>query len=252
VTNIRFITNLWRNGLLLTPSSENSKHPFSDSQIDTKSMFWQASSKTSPVFLPQNLESAKEIDFVALLDHNIEASGVTITVEGADDDIFTGEDLESRTLSYNAEDIFAFVTPFTKQYARVNLAKTGDFTDYPQIATIVCGKYFEPNVNFRWDYAVGPAQDSSESDYSDSLNLFSQEKPNLDSWSLSFLGINDASASEIIEFIQYHKTIRAFVVIFDSDSSNSDSHWVRFSQTSRPRHEGIDYWTWDIELVEVK
>ena len=250
MTNIKFITNLWREGTMLIPSSENSKHPVSDTQIDTKAMFWQASSKTSPALLPQNLESAQEIDFIALLGHNIEASGITIKFEGADDDIFTGEDLESRTLSYNAEDIFAFVTPFTKQYVRVNLAKTGDFTNYPQIATIVCGKFFEPNVNFRWGYGKGP-KDFSEFDYSDSLNLFSQEKSKLDTWSFSFLGLNDVSVEEIIEFLEYHKTIKAFIVIFDSDNPNTDSHWVRFDNISIPRHEGIDYWTWDVDLIEV-
>lgn len=235
---------------MLSPSSENSKHPASDTQIDTKSMFWQAASLPAPAYLPQDLLTPQTINFIALLSHNIEATGVTIKFEGADDGDFDGGDLVSRTLAYRATDIFEFISPFTKQFVRVALEKGTDFTDYPIISTVVCGEYFKPNRNFKWGYEKGP-EDHSEGDFSDSMNLFSQERPNLDTWSISFEGLNDVSASQIISLLQDHKIVRAFVVAFDPDDTPNESHFVRFASVSRPRHEDFNNWTWEAELIEV-
>ncbi|NVM57166.1 MAG: hypothetical protein HWN51_03480, partial [Desulfobacterales bacterium] len=110
--------NRWREGTMLTPSSQDPQHPATDTQIDTKAMFWQASSKTSPANLPVNLGAAYEINFVVILDHNIESTGVTIKFEGADNSAFT-VGLVTRTLTYNETNIFAFITAFTKQYVRL-------------------------------------------------------------------------------------------------------------------------------------
>ena len=56
--------NFWRKGTMLTPSSEDSKHPATDTQIDTLEMYWQASAVNEAVILPNNLCGAKEINFV--------------------------------------------------------------------------------------------------------------------------------------------------------------------------------------------
>jgi len=93
--------NLWRKGTALMPSSEDPQHPATDTQIDTPSMFYRASSKVSPCTVPMTLPAAGgPIDFVAIIGHNIEATGVVITIEGANDAAFTAG-VVSRTMNKN-------------------------------------------------------------------------------------------------------------------------------------------------------
>lgn len=249
-TNVRFIKSLWRVGTMLSPSSQDPKHPATDTQIDTKAQFYKASSKSSPCNVPCDLGSAQEINFVAIHDHNFESSGVTIKFQGADNSAFSSG-LVTRTLSYNATDIFAFVTALTKRYVRVRLEKGTDFTDYPQFATVICGKYFEPSRTFVKSYSKG-REDFSEFEYSDSINLFAQDKPVLKKWVLPFKGLTNTDISSVLSLLEGCKTIKAFVVVFDYNSPNSDSHLVRFTELSSPEYQHVDYWNWEAPLIEVK
>lgn len=247
----RFIyNNLWRDGTMLTPSSEDSQHPAIDTQIDTKSMFYKASSKTSPCNIPNDLGSAQEVNFVAILGHNFESSGVTIKFQGADNSGFSSG-LVTRTLTYNAGDIFEFITPFTKRYVRVRLEKGSDFTDYPRVATIPCGKYFEPNCNFDWQYAEGDV-DPSRISYSDSMVVFAQEKDEIFRGRYFFASLDNTVATKVQELITLCGIHEAFIICFDYENANTQSRWVRLLNVSQPRAVFLNVWSWDCSIEEVK
>lgn len=252
MTTVRFLyDNKWRKGSILIPSSEDPKYPAMDTQVDSRLMFYRASSKTSPCNVPNDLGAAYEINFVSILGHNFESSGVTIKFQGADNSAFDSG-LETRTLSYNATDIFTFITSFTKRYVRVRLEKATDFTDYPQFSTILCGKYFEPNRSFVKPYQKG-RDDLSEIELAeDSGVLFSQEKPILDSWLLPFKGLNDTAKGEVLSLLEDCGIHKAFIVIFDYNNPNSDSHLVRLEGINPPEYQHVDYWNWEANIKEVK
>ena len=238
---------------MLTPSSENPQHPATDTQIDTLSMFCRASSKISPFTIPLNQGATPgAIDFVAILAHNIESSGVVITLEGDDVSTFDSGGFVSRTITYNATSIFEFVTTFTKQYVRLKLVKAGgDFTDYPQVATILVGSYFEPNCNFDWKYLEGDI-DPSKIEYSDSMVVFAQEKDEIFRGEYLFASLDDTAIVSVQELITLCGIHKAFIICFDYNNANTESHWVRLSGISRPGHAFHNIWNWDCPIEEVK
>lgn len=247
----RFIyNNRWRKGTMLTPSSEDPKHLATDTQIDTKEMYFKASSKSSPCNVPNDLGTAYEINSVAIIDHNFESSGVTIKFQGATNSAFT-TGIVTETLTYNATDIFKFFTPWTRQYVRVRLEKGTDFTDYPQFATVVCGKYFEPNIDYVKGYAPG-IEDPSEINFSDDMVLYAREKPVLKTWHLPYWSLDDASKAEIMLMMAECGKKKALVVVFDKALPNSDSHLVRIEDASSPEFQFISLWNWDLLIKEVK
>ena len=253
MSETRFIyNNLWRKGTALTPSSEDPQHPAVDTQMVTKSMYWQASVKTSPVTIPINQGATPgAIDFVAILAHNIESSGVVITLEGDAVSTFDSGAFVTRTISHNPTNIFEFVTTFTKQYVRLKLVKAaGDFTEYPKIATIFCGSYFEPNIDYVKGYAPG-REDYSEVELTDDLILFAQEKPVLKKWYLPYWALDDASKDEALALMEECGEHKAFIVVFDKASANTDSHLVRLEDLSDPVFQYFNKWDWEMAIKEV-
>lgn len=243
--------NRWKEGTMLTPSSQDPQHPATDTQIDSKSMFYKASSKTSPCNLPNDLGAAYEIDFVAILAHNIEPSGVTIKFQGADNAAFDSG-LVTRTLTHNAVNIFEFISAFTKRYVRLRLEKATDFTDYPLVATILCSKHFELNRSERPGYGWGP-EDPSVVEEGDSGVAFVCEKPRMKVGSFPFVGINDAVRAEILSFLDEAGVHSAFVLCFNYADPNNESVWVRNSEAVIPRWDGTsNSWIWELRVREVK
>lgn len=254
MANPRIIyNNLWKKGTVETPSSENPQHPSTDTQIDTLSMYYRALSKTSPCTIPMNLGATPSaIDFVAILGHNIESSGVVITLEGDDVNTFDSGGFVTRTITYNATNIFQFITTFTKQYVRLKLVKAaGDFTDYPQVATILCGAYFELNKTVGSGYEEG-YEDFSELGYSDSQVIFAQEKEIIEVRSLPFRGLDDATRANILLFFNECGIHKAFIICFDSTDANNKSHWVVNSELIAPRYQQDDCWHWQLNIREIK
>lgn len=247
----RFIyKSQWRDGTMLAPSSEDPQHPATDTQIDTLSMYWKASVKTSPVNIPINQGATPgAIDFVAILGHNIESSGVTIKFQGADNAAFDSG-LVTKTLTYYATNIFEFFTTFTKQYVRLRLEKGTDFTDYPQVATIVCGSYFEPNIDYVRGYAPG-REDYSDVELTDDLILFAQEKTVLKRWYLPYWALDDASKVKALALMEECGMHKAFIVVFDKASANTDSHIVRLEELSDPVFQFLDKWNWEMAIKEI-
>jgi len=244
--------NLWRQGTILTPSSEDSKHPATDTQIDTLEMYWKASALTSPVTIPINQGATPgAIDFIAILAHNIEAAGVVITLEGDDVATFDSGGFVSRTLTHNATNIFQFINTFTKQYVRLQLVRAaGNFPTHPQIATILCGNYTELNRRFAPEYEIGE-EDFSEEEYSDSQVLFAQEKETLNIRRYSYQALNGTSINEIFSMFEECKTIRAFIFCLNYKNPNSNTLWVRNSELNSPVcRNGV--WYWDMAIKEVR
>ena len=248
----RFIyNNLWREGTPLAASPiADPQHPLADTQIDTLSMCFKASAKTTPCTIPMDLGAAKEIDFVAILGHNIDSDAV-ITFEGATNSTFDAG-LVSRTLTYNATNVFEFFTAFTKQYVRIKLVSgNGDFSAAPQVATILCGSYFEPNCNFDWKYLEGDV-DLSEISYSDSMVVFAQEKDKIFRGEYLFASLNDTYATKVQELITLCGIHKAFVICFDYANANTQSRWVRLLEVSRPEAIFHDIWSWSCPIEEIK
>ena len=252
-TKPRFIyDNLWRKSketaIASTPAAE-AQHPVSDTQIDTLSMYWKSSNKAIVTqYIPMNLGAgAGAIDFIAILGHKID-SDATMTLQHADNAEFgSAVDIP---ITYNATNIFKFFTAFTHQWVRLKLYKAAGFTLIPQIATILCGSYFEPNRNFVVPYSQG-IEDYSEIELSDSINLFSQEKPRLKTWLLPFRGLNDASKVKVLALMDECGIHKAFVIVFDSDDANSDSHLVRLEELAAPENQHVGYWNWQMAIKEV-
>jgi len=248
----RFIyNNLWREGTPLTASPiADPQHPLADTQIDTLSMYFKASAATTPCTIPMDFGSAQKIDFVAILAHNID-NDATITIEGADNAAFDSG-LVSRTLTYNATNIFEFFANFTKQYVRIKLVSgNGDFSAAPQVAAVICGSYFEPNCNFDWRYLEGDV-DPSEISYSDSMVIFAQEKDEIFRGKYFFASLDDTAIISIQELITLCGIHKAFVICFDSANANTQSLWVRLLEISQPQAVFHNIWSWNCPVEEVK
>lgn len=242
--------NLWRKGTIGTPSSEDPNHPATDTQIDTREMYFKASSKASPCTVPCDLGSARTVNSVAILSHNFEASGVTIKFEGADDDAFTTNPV-TRTLVYNATDIFRYFSPMTKRHVRVNLEKGTNFTDYPQFAVVVCGEYSELNRRPIKGHTPG-RDDITEIEESDSRVIFAQEKAILETDRYIFQALDDTTKDLILAFLKECGIHKAFVWCTDYTSANASSFWVRNSEIINPVFQYPNVWNWEIMMKEIK
>lgn len=244
--------NLWRKGTALASSPvANPQHPVSDTQIDTLSMFFRASAATTPCTIPIDQGTTPgAIDFVAILAHNID-DDATITLEGADNEAFT-TGFVSRTLNHNVANIFEFVATFTKKYVRLKLVSgNGNFDAAPQVATILCGSYFELNRTVGLGYEEG-SEDFSEVEYSDAHVLFAQEKEIIDVKTLPFRGLDNATRENILFLFKEVGIHKAYIICFDSSDANNESHWIVNAELTNPKYEQADCWTWELRLREIK
>jgi len=232
-----------------TPTSEDPQHPDTDTQIDTLSMFWRSLNDTDdPTLLPCNLGGAEEVNFVAILGHNIPVTA-SIFFEGADDAAFAGPDLVTEAIAYNATNIFQFFTTFTKTWVRVRITTPGNPDDYIEIATILCGSYAELNRRFAPEYEIGE-EDFSEMEFGDSQTLFAQEKETLNIRRYSYQALNTASIAVIQAMFTECKTIKAFAFCHDYSAANTSTLWVRNSELNLPVcKNGVWYWNMVVEEI---
>lgn len=249
---IRFIyNNRWQDGTIgATLTSENPQHPATDTQIDTPSMFWRSLNDTDdPTLLPCDLDTGYDIDFVALLNHNI-PNTARIFFEGADDEVFGGPDLVTRELTHYATNIFEFITSFNKQWVRVRITTPGNPDNYIQIGTVVCGKYVQLNRRFAPVYEIGE-EDFSQQEYSDSQILFAQEKATLNIRRYSYQALDTASINEIQAMFQICKTIKAFAFCLDYSTPNTNTLWVRNAELNSPVCKPSMFWDWEMAVEEI-
>lgn len=89
MTKTRFIINLWNGGTIYSYNEQHPQHPAEDTQEDTKTLFWRTKDGTVANGWARNdLGTEKEIDFVALLNHNISASATLIRLYGCNEENF--------------------------------------------------------------------------------------------------------------------------------------------------------------------
>ncbi|MBA7671612.1 hypothetical protein ES703_79771 [subsurface metagenome] len=245
--------NLWKKGIALTPSpAADSQHPLSDTQLNTLNMYFKASTAATPCTMPMDLKAGtRSINFIAILGHNIE-SGATITFEEADNSGFNSP-TETPAFQWSAKNIFEFLaTPLTEQYVRLKLVKAGGFAAPPQVATILCGSYFELNRSEREGYGLGP-EDPSVVEEGDSGVAFVCEKPRMNVGNFPFVGISDAVKVQILSFLDKVGISDAFVLCFNYADPNNESIWVRNSEAVIPRWGGqANNWIWELRVREVK
>ena len=244
--------NFWRKGTALTLSSEDPKHPLTDTQIDTLSMYWKAGDLVAPATLPNNL-GAKEVDFVAILGHNFAdiGSGVTIYFEGDDDDTFATGNLVTKTIAYNATNIFQFFTAFTRSHVQLRLEKAaGNFDTHPQVAAILCGKYTELNRRPQKGYTLGK-DDITEIEESDSRVIFAQERTPLNEYRYIFEALDDTTKTAVLAFLEECRKNRGFVWCADYTAANANSFWVRNSEIVHPVFQYPNFWNWEISMREI-
>lgn len=241
--------NFWRKGTALTASpTADPQHPVSDTQIDTPSMYFKSSAATTPCTIPMDLGSAQEIDFVAILSHNID-SDAGIIFEGATNNAFDA-DLVSKGITYNATDIFQFFGAFTRRYVRLRLTKAGGFDAAPQVGTILCGSYSQFNRRPIKGYTLGK-EDITEIEESDSRVIFAQEKDVLNEYKYIFEALDDTTKDVILAFLEECRKNRAFVWCIDYRTPNSNSYFVRNSEIIYPVFQYPNFWNWQIAMREI-
>jgi len=254
MANPRIIyNNLWRKGgnALVSDPVADPQHPVSDTQIDTLSMYWKSSNQaTTPTYVPMDLKAgARSINFIAILGHNIDSDAGIIFQE---DTIWNfPHPTDTAALTWSATNIFHFLAaPLTEQFVRLKLTRGGGFTVKPQVATIVCGSYFELNKTGGLNYEEG-YEDFSELESSDSQVIFAQEKEIIEVRSLPFRGLDDATRANILLFFNECGIHKAFVICFDPTAANTNSYWVVNTELMSPRYQQNDCWHWQLTTREI-
>lgn len=199
-------------------------------------------------YIDINLGAAYEIDFLAILNHNI--GDVTITITGADDSAFS-VNVVNDTVTWNATDLYFFFSAArTKQYWRLQIEDIANALGYIQIGTIVLGKYFEPSRHYTNFYRRGK-RDPSGIQISDASVLYSSDKDDLEWGSFPFEGLNAASKTEIDAMLAECKRNKAFVIVHDPDNPNSDSFLMRMEELSDPESPHYLKYNWNLTCIEV-
>lgn len=193
--------------------------------------------------------AASEINFIAVLNHNI-SSSATIKWYGADDSAFT-VNLENVTIPYSANNIFYFLpSSHTKRYHRFFVQDETNPNSYIQTGPIIMGKYWQPNRSFSKNYTKGKPDDSII-DESFSLVEYAQDRPRRLSWSLPFdNALTEADAAEVISFFENVGLRYGFVICFDYNYPNSNSYFVKNTELIEPAYQHYDCWSWALKVRE--
>jgi len=200
-------------------------------------------------YASNNLSGAYSIDFIAILNHNI-SSSATIKAIGADDEDFTTNKVEE-IVTYNENDIFYFFdSAETKQYWKIEIQDPANPNSYIQYGHILLGTYTELNKAYGKDHEDGP-EDRSEEEYSSSLVLYGEKKESLQTWTLPYIGLNDASKSYIKDMLEEVGRVKSWIICFDYTSPNSNSYYVRNAEIIKPQYKHVDNWNWTASIIEV-
>lgn len=200
-------------------------------------------------YIEIDLGAAYEIDFVALLNHNIE-TGSTVKATGADDSAFS-VNVVNDTITWNADDLYFFFSAArTKRYWRIHIEDINNADGYIQIGTIILGKYFEPSRHYTNNFRRGK-RDPSDIQASDALVVYSSDKDDLEWGSFPFEGLNAASKTEIDAMLAECKRNKAFVIVHDPDNPNSDSFLMRMENLSDPESPHYLKYNWNLTCIEV-
>ena len=243
--------NYWRKGTAGTPSSQHPQFPLTDSKIDNFKQSWRTTACTGAEHTGWlDVGAAVEVDFLALLGHNL-GSSAAVTLYGADDE--SGTNQETAAVTWAAGNIFKFLaTPITKRFWKIVITDTTNPAGYLEFTTIILGKSWTPSRPHGAAYEYGP-EDFSTAELSDSLVLFGEEKPAPDSWALPFIGLDDAAAAEARALIAECQKVHGFVICTDPTAPTSaNTVFVLNTAISKPARRHTDYWLWALAIREVQ
>lgn len=200
-------------------------------------------------YIEIDLGAAYEINFVALLNHNIE-TGSTVKATGADDSAFS-VNVVNETITWNATNLYHFFSSAqTKRYWRIHIEDINNADGYIQIGTIFLGKYFEPTRHYTNFFTRGK-RDPSDSQASDASVLYSSDKDDLEVGSFPFEGLASADKTEIDAMLAECKRNKAFVIVHDSDNPNDDSFLMRMEELEDTESPHYQKYNWTLTCIEV-
>jgi hypothetical protein len=138
----------------------------------------------------------------------------------------------------------------TKRYWRLAIGDYDNPQGYTQVGPVVLAKYYELSRAHASPYQHGK-DDASELDFSDSLNLYAQERPRIDAKIYSFQGLDTSSSNEVLSLIEECGVHKPWVLCTDPTSPNTSSYFIRNADLSYPECQFPGYWNWEANLKEV-
>jgi len=243
--------NFWRDGAILSASSENPQFPAEYTQDDSRMLFTRTLDVTGAKTWVCDLGEALEYDFAGILGHNFTSGATPIKVEGADDAAFTIA-VVSDTLTYNGNNIFeTLAAARTKRYIRLSVTDGANPSAYLQIGVIVIGKGGALNRFHSQGYQEGQLN-ATEVEFSPSMNMFTvQERPGVEAKVLQFNGLNDVSAVVIKALIAECGIHKGWVIGLDAAAMNTSSTWVHLTELELPICQHNNFWTWAASISEI-
>lgn len=238
--------NLWKKGSIISKSGEQPAFPAEDTQNESPQFYWKSPTGTGAggERIDLDLGVATEVNFIALLNHNITSGATEIKLYGADDSGFT-TNVVSDSLTWAAGSIFQFLaTSRTKRYWRIKVIDASNPDTYIKIGPIFMAKYFQPSRTFVKGWADG-IEDFSEVFFTDSLVVTALERPRPTARTLPFQGVDDSSKNSITDLIYECGLTSPFIICLDYNYANSNSYLVRLDSISYPVNTGPSRWDWE-------
>jgi len=243
--------NVWRTGTILSANSENPQFPATDTQADTPSLFWRsANNSNANESITIDLLTAKNVDFVAFLNHNLGENAV-IKWRACEDANFSSNVTE-RTITHSPTNIYHFFganNSTANRYGQISIADNNASTSYFQIGAIVAGSYWELSREIMRQFTMGKI-DVSEIEPSQSLVEYGQPRPRRRVWSLPFIGLSDTDSDTIVSFFDTVGVTYGFILCFDANSASSQSYFVRNLDLQEPQYNFYNSWDWTLRVVE--
>lgn len=200
-------------------------------------------------YIEIDLGAAYEINFVALLNHNIE-TGSTLKMTGATDSGFSAG-VVNETITWNADDLYHFFSSAqTKRYWRLHIEDIDNADGYIQVGTVFLGKYFEPSRHYTNDYARGK-RDPSEVSISDSSIVYSSDKDELEWGSFPFVGLSSTDEAEVKLMLAESKRYKAFIIVHLPATPNADSFLMRMENMIDIENVHYQRYNWELKAIEV-
>ena len=224
---------------------------FSDAANDTGALTYTAEYRRihySRAYITLDLLTAQEVNFLALLNHNI-SDAATIKWRGADDDAFT-VNLVEVTITHNPTNLFYFFgSSSTKRYVQIQIEDPTNPNSYIQIGPMIMGKYWEPTRPVKSPYSKARGDDSIVEE-SHALVEYGQPRPRRKTWSLPFSGLSETDADTIILFFDEVGITHGFALCLDYNTPNTYSYFVKNVELIEAEQDYHNSWSWGLNIRE--
>lgn len=205
-----------------------------------------------------DLLTAVDINFAALIKHNITANANYAGVQGTANSNMAGGNYVTIYLPGAGNNNYItpgnhfcyFAENFTYQYWRLLIRDYTNPAGYSQCGPFFLGKWYELNRPPVISYSRGKV-DPSELYYSDSMSVYALERPRLDTWTYTWRGLSDVSANVVLNLMEECGVHKPWVFCLDGANNNTTSNYVRLTDLNMPERERANYWSWTATLQEV-